>query len=555
MLDKFLIVIILLLYIKSGSFALNDSNYTILNTLNGKIQGKLINVTLNSNDSTQVLIWHAVPYAEAPIDKLRFKSPVPVKSWKQTINGTKPAKACIQPFIDQNSTSEDCLYLNIYSPYISYIKSVVQNDKSYLLPILVWIHGGSFRYGSSSDIDGSILAAKSNLIVVTISYRLGIFGFFHMNETGANGNQALLDQNLALKWIYRNAEKFGGIRTKITISGSNSIGYHLIFQSSWPYFTNAILQSGNPVTLEYETLLLTPGEATDLASSIGSKIGCWNKTAKDLFECIQTSNTSVLNSISETLKLPAFVLNNNVFSQHPRQLFELGKFKSCNILLGYNNFEEFNLGESEIGKKLTNEMIYGNFNSFKLAIMKRLETNESMSNKMIKLYVPRNKIYDKTINYYNYFVSIITDYQYKCPTYMLADYYININAEPFVYLYAHKASNSDIPIDGATNSEEIPFKFGYPLGLNQNFSVDEQIFSEKLVNYWSNFTFYSRPSLAYDWPKFNENRLQQIKNLFYLKANAIKFVKISAPDQKCQFWNSFSMSHKCSNDDCFREKQ
>ena len=353
---KFLLFFtILQFHINSYSFL--TFNATILNTLNGKIQGKSINVTI-SNVTSRVLVWQSVPYAEPPIKNLRFMNPVPVKPWKKIIDGTKPPKACMQPFLNKTNVSEDCLYLNIYSPEENYIKNVNNNNKSSLLPILVWMHGGFFRYGSSSDYDGSIFSAKSNIIVITLNYRLGLFGFFHMNGTDANGNQALLDQNLALKWIYDNAKEFGGDKNRITISGE-SAGYHLIFSQSWPYFNNAILQSGNPIALNYETLLLTSDEANHLAVQISSKLGCSN------IECVQSIDKEVLNQHSEMVKLPSFVLGNDSFNQHPKKLFSLGKFKRCNVLLGFNNYEELSLAEREIGKDLVYQMIYGDFNSFK----------------------------------------------------------------------------------------------------------------------------------------------------------------------------------------------
>ena len=139
------------------------------------------------------------------INSLRFNSPQPVKSWIGIINGLDFPFKCIQvPGLDSNNSDEDCLYLNIYAPYNSLSSS------SSGLPIYVFIHGGSFILGSSSNYDGSRIAIMSNIIVITINYRLGPFGFFYVKDTDARGNQALRDQQLALKWIYENAVQIGG---------------------------------------------------------------------------------------------------------------------------------------------------------------------------------------------------------------------------------------------------------------------------------------------------------------------------------------------------------
>ena len=117
-------------------------------------------------------------------------------------------------------------------------------------PILVFIHGGSFVYGTSSLYDGSTIVSMTDIIVVTLNYRLNALGFLHVANTDVTGNFGILDQSLAMKWIYENAMYFGGDKSKITISGESSgawsVGFHLFYPKSWPYFRNAILQSGGP---------------------------------------------------------------------------------------------------------------------------------------------------------------------------------------------------------------------------------------------------------------------------------------------------------------------
>ena len=123
------------------------------------------------------------------------------------------------------------------------------NKNKTLNPVLVWIHGGGFVIGGTeeSSHEPSTIVAMSGAVVVAIQYRLDVFGFLSLDQTNATGNQGILDQSLALKWIYENIQSFGGDPSKITIqgesAGASSVFYHLIYPESWPYFRNAIVQS------------------------------------------------------------------------------------------------------------------------------------------------------------------------------------------------------------------------------------------------------------------------------------------------------------------------
>ena len=238
----------------------SDSNLTLLTTLNGKIRGQCLTVPVSysngSKISNNVLRFLSIPYAQPPIGQNRFKSPIPASSWENVRNGTNWPNRCMQfdSSANQLPKSEDCLYLNIFVPADSYL-----NRNQYLTPIFVFIHGGSFTGGSSTDdrFEASTLVSMKGIIVVTLNYRVDAFGFMAISGSDATGNQGFLDQSLALKWIYENAYTFGGDNSKITLSGESagawSVGYHLFYPKSWPYFRNAILQSGGPTYKGFST--------------------------------------------------------------------------------------------------------------------------------------------------------------------------------------------------------------------------------------------------------------------------------------------------------------
>jgi carboxylesterase type B len=174
-----------------------NSEATILNSNNGKIKGTCYNVTVNygskPKSSNQVLTWLGIPYAEPPINNLRFKKPIPIKSWNDTLDGTNWPNKCVQIsgsfdrrkrsfglFGSKKShkihSSEDCLYLNVFVPYEVYVKSVIENNSKYRVPILLYIHGGAFLIGSPADdrTEPSTLIAATNIIVVSIKIKLNL---------------------------------------------------------------------------------------------------------------------------------------------------------------------------------------------------------------------------------------------------------------------------------------------------------------------------------------------------------------------------------------------
>jgi len=164
-----------------------DANLTVLNTLNGAIRGTCYNVTVNyaskAKSSSLVMTWLSIPYAKPPLKTLRYKNPLPIETpWSSTVlDGTKWPSKCLQEYgKSTQNNSEDCLYLNLFVPFDAYKRDKQVNNTG--APILVWIHGGSLKSGSSSEdeFEPSTLVAMTNIIVVNINYRLGAFGFMHI---------------------------------------------------------------------------------------------------------------------------------------------------------------------------------------------------------------------------------------------------------------------------------------------------------------------------------------------------------------------------------------
>ncbi|KAK3105904.1 hypothetical protein FSP39_008266 [Pinctada imbricata] len=175
---------------------------TVIQTPLGVIRGLEI---LDKESGKIVHEFRGIRFAKAPIGERRFRKPVSIDSWTDEYDATKFRYACPQimsPLFNDMSDnqSEDCLFLNIYVP-----QSVANGD---ILPVMVWIHGGSFTTGNGFFYDGTRLAVDGDVIVVTINYRLGLLGFLGLYHPASRGNYGLWDQIAALKWVQDNIASF-----------------------------------------------------------------------------------------------------------------------------------------------------------------------------------------------------------------------------------------------------------------------------------------------------------------------------------------------------------
>ena len=204
---------------------------------------------LISGTAADISIFKGIPYATPPIAELRWKPPQPAKPWSGVREAKEFGPQCVYrgPGAFSGPGSEDCLTLNVWTP---------AKRQSERLPVLVWIHGGGFQFGSGRwpAYEGTALA-RLGVVLVTLNYRLNIFGFFSHPDLakespkGASGNYGLLDQIAALKWVKSNIAAFGGDVNKVTIfgesAGGSSVAYLMISPLAKGLFHRAIIHSNN----------------------------------------------------------------------------------------------------------------------------------------------------------------------------------------------------------------------------------------------------------------------------------------------------------------------
>ncbi|MBL1079158.1 carboxylesterase family protein [Nocardia sp. 2] len=210
----------------------------VVATAAGDLRGRL-----NAEGHRQ---FTAVPYAQPPVGALRWQPPRPALPWNGIRDATRPTPGCLQPPGETSATDlgEDCLYLNVTAP--------ARVDSDHPAPVLVWIHGGGGYSGAGADYTPRQFVSRG-VVVVTINYRLGAFGFFaHPAFADSGGNLGLQDQALALRWVRDNIADFGGDAANVTVAGESYGGFsvcaHLTMPASRDLFDRAIIQSGSCAT-------------------------------------------------------------------------------------------------------------------------------------------------------------------------------------------------------------------------------------------------------------------------------------------------------------------
>ncbi|CAH2107814.1 unnamed protein product [Euphydryas editha] len=258
----------------------------------GKIQGA-VKYLLNGS---KYYSFKGIPYAQPPVGKLRFKDPLPLKTWDGVFNAMDHGKVCPQNiFLSSNiiEGSENCLFLNVYT------QSLLPDSK---LPVFFYIHGGAFISGSGdTDMHGPEFLLQHDVVLVTINYRLEAFGFLCLDIPEVPGNAGLKDQVAALHWVKNNVSQFGGDPENITIwggsAGGASVTYHMISPMTKGLFHKAISQSG---TFLSEWTNQTDGK--ERAFKVGKYLGKDTDDPYELLEFLQSVPAYKLIGMSRKLE-------------------------------------------------------------------------------------------------------------------------------------------------------------------------------------------------------------------------------------------------------------
>lgn len=326
------------------------------NALANKVQ--IDTGSLRGGVENGVQFYKGIPYAAAPVGKLRWMQPQPAASWQGERDATKYASQCIQNadlgVFGKAGGSEDCLYLNVFAP-----ENAKAGDN---LPVFFWIHGGGLSVGSSDANDPTKLAREGKAVVVTINYRLGVLGFFSHpkldKEGHPFGNYGYMDQNFALDWVQRNISQFGGDPKNVTISGESSGGNAVIAQMVSPWskdkFQHVISMSGAAIILR-DPFFGSP-RPLEKAQAVGERFAQAAGCKADDVECLRSLPAeSILKVQKPEFMLGQGVIDGSFFPEHPGDALKNGRFNKVTFING-STLEEGNffvgLPENATGKAM-----------------------------------------------------------------------------------------------------------------------------------------------------------------------------------------------------------
>uniref|UniRef100_UPI00398F8674 fatty acyl-CoA hydrolase precursor, medium chain-like n=1 Tax=Pristiophorus japonicus TaxID=55135 RepID=UPI00398F8674 len=528
---------VLALGVRLGSAAEDKDEPLVVATKYGLLEGKRVSVKGAPKPAYSYL---AIPFAKPPVGPLRFSAPQAAEAWTGIRQATNHAPGCLQDAklmdlikdfikvsVPPSTFTEDCLYLNVYTP-------VRPKDTNKRLPVMVWIHGGAFVLGDALLYDGSALAAYEDVVVVVVQYRLGLLGFLSTGDEHLPGNWGLLDQVAALKWVQENIESFGGDPGSVTIFGESaggmSVSLHIVSPLSAGLFHKAISESG--------TSLIKTAKDPDpksFARIIANMTGCDSDHSWEIVDCLRKrSEEEILNLTSSTVFHSLLVVDGFFLPRDPEQLIEAGEVNSVPYLLGVNNHEcgwmlakMLNPPGWEEGMDRETSM-----SAFKII---KLLNEEGHLQQAFDEYMGDTQ--DK-IEIRDRQLELMGDVLMLVPTVRAARFHRDVGNSVFLYEFQHRPSiygTSRPEFVKSDHGDELGFVFGAAfwsgdLVLLANVTDEELVLSRTMMAYWANFAKKGDPNGEglILWPVYDHNESYMQLNLVpevgrKLKEHRVKF--------------------------------
>ncbi|MCW0484946.1 carboxylesterase/lipase family protein [Gaoshiqia sediminis] len=451
-----------------------------------KVEGGIIQGTLTDDLS----IYKGIPFAAPPVGELRWKAPQPVEPWEGVKQTTEYAPAPMQGGNPVSGKSEDCLYLNVWTPAKS------ANEK---LPVLVWIYGGGFSFGSTSDpVHNGEHLARKGVVLVSIAYRVGQLGFLAHPELSAespnsvSGNYGLLDQIAGLQWIQNNIAAFGGDSDKVTIFGESAGGIAVSMLCASPLakglFQGAISQSGGsfgptrPTTYPGENMkTLQQAEQDGIEYLKGLGLSSMEELRKVEAEKL----------IPQGWTMPGGwpIVDGYIIPDDQFKLYEAGNYNDVPVLIGYNSDEGLSFPAGRTPQEYIAN-VQERFGPYADSLLQAYPLGENN--------VPRSAR------------NLMRDAAFGWHTWSWARLQSNTGKSDVYYYYfdQHPERPADSPQadHGTPHGVDVPFVFMNLDPKNPNTSEADLSISETMATYWTNFAKYGHPNSkdVPEWPAFSE---------------------------------------------------
>lgn len=495
----------------------------------------------------QVSTFFGVPYAEKPVNNLRFHLPKWPVTWSGYLNASEHGAACIQDSISLSSVphqgeSEDCLFLDIY------VDGVTINVQK-KLPVLIYIHGGAFTVGSTSKTNLKPFVQGRGIIAVAIQYRLGLFGFAQSpDDMVIAGNAGLHDQLAAINWVKRYIDSFGGDDKSITVAGQSagaiSITYHTVSPLARNLFSQAIIQSGAHSTLP----VATRKQSEERMKALIKATRC-DKQSLDPYECLRYFPLDKLKLAISKLRSKSMTFQPSIdhlffVDTDPVKLVKQGNFTTDlkSILMGHNGNEGGVMLSLFVAKVFPpySDPPFKNIHKWPLKaatpfLPKRVR---KIYSRLIDLTYG-NRSMMPTTEIANKMGQVLGDATFACPSYNFASSYLQFNRKSRIYYYhflyrpeKREAKGLCPYIQFAVHGGEIPFVFGKALLNPTNYTADELTFSKDLIDSWT--TFVKNGNVTFDQWKPS----QWIDGVEQVEMNHIVFANSTGPEFRSGFIDS-----------------
>ncbi|XP_036007079.1 cocaine esterase-like isoform X1 [Fundulus heteroclitus] len=479
----------------------------------GRLRGQYVSV---KGKETGIHAFLGVPFAKPPLGpSLRLASPQPPEGWQGLRDATKQPNMCVQDVeimkdfmkklggmnTEIPDVSEDCLYLNIYTP--------ANRAPDAKLPVMVWIHGGAFFMGSASMYDGSALAAYQDVVVVLIQYRLGLLGFLSTGDEHVPGNFGLLDQIQALRWVKEHIDNFGGNPDLVTIFGESaggvSVSLLLLSPLSDGLFHRAIAESG---TAAMDVIVsVDPVPAMQAAANAS---GCSLESTEKIAKCMLNLDIDTILALVKNPHLSYPINVDGHFLTKPvPELFQTHQLLTVPFMTGINNHEggfliANNFAPPNWTEGMDRESVVNALFVFyplpEAAAIRDLIANEYIGSGEDRI---RNR---------DGFTELLGDFLFTFPAIKAAIAHRDAGADVYLYEYhyapkfLHKKRPSFVKCD---HGDELFSVLGFcftttHVKLVEGCPKEEEEFSRIMMSYWGNFARTGSPNGdgLVDWPKY-----------------------------------------------------
>ncbi len=461
----------------------------IVTTTKGKIQGRVY-----GSHGAQFL---GIPYAQPPVGNLRWRAPLAMEPWSGVRSATTFGAPCAQPDLgdwnrkDAAKSQEDCLFVNVITP---------EWPPKGKLPVMFWIHGGANEGGTASSAlykDGTL--TQHGILLVTINYRLGVFGFFALpgltreSAHHSSGNYGLLDQIAALHWVHDNIARFGGDPSNITVFGQSAgamdTGTLMTSPLAGGLFQRAIEESGGAFSSSTPPLAVAEQAGEKLATALGAPAGAGrlaylrNLSAAALIKGRRRAGGG---------PMPNAVVDGWFLPRSPAEVFASGREAPIPLIIGTTAREFGMKGPAEAVRKFI-EREYGGLapQAFKLYGLA-----DGGKGKNDPLFGPVGDQW-------------LADFLFRCPSVTQAAWHVAAHQPVYEYQFEHAIPGQED--QGAVHSSELPYVFGYypkTGNISGPFTKVDFNLATLMETYWTNFAKTGNPNggSAPDWPQFDSTQ-------------------------------------------------